>query len=230
MYINGFTVDINAQTRDGVINSVNSKSGQTGVVAAANGDGITYTATDGRNISIGLSANLTVGNVGLTGNTIVSSTASTPNLSSVVTFYSTVQLSSTNQFTIKSGSNGVTNLELLGFRQGTFGGVDNGQKINQVDVSTSSGASTAIATIDAALTTVNSSLAKVGAFNNRLDSVISNLSSMNQNITASRGRITDTDYSTETTNLAKQQIIQQASTAMLAQANQSSQNVLSLLK
>jgi flagellin len=230
MYINGFTVDINAQTRDGVINSVNSKSGQTGVVATANGEGITYTATDGRNISLGLSANLTVGNVGLTGNTIASSASVTPSLSTAVTFYSTVQLSSTNQFTVKSGSNGVTNLELLGFRQGTFGGVDNGQKINQVDVSTSAGASTAIATIDAALTTVNSSLAKVGAFNNRLDSVISNLSSMNQNITASRGRITDTDYSTETTNLAKQQIIQQASTAMLAQANQSSQNVLSLLK
>jgi len=230
MYINGFTVDINAQTRDGVINSVNSKSGQTGVVASANGDGITYTATDGRNISIGLSTALTVGNVGLTGNTIASSASVTPTYTAAVTFYSTVQLSSTNQFTVKSGSNGVTNLELLGFRQGTFGGVDNGQKINQVDVSTSSGASTAIATIDAALTTVNSSLAKVGAFNNRLDSIISNLSSMNQNITASRGRITDTDYSTETTNLAKQQIIQQASTAMLAQANQSSQNVLSLLK
>jgi len=230
IYINGFNVTVNSQTRDGVINSVNSVSKQTGVVAAANGDGITYTAADGRNISIGLSANLTVSNIGLGGQTIASSALVTPTGTSAVTFFSTVQLSSTNQFTIKAGSNGIPNLELLGFKQGTFGGVDNGQKINQVDVSTSAGASTAIATIDAALNTVNGSLAKVGAFNNRLDSIINNLSSMNQNITASRGRIIDTDYSTETTNLAKQQIIQQASTAMLAQANQSSQNVLSLLK
>jgi flagellin len=53
---------------------------------------------------------------------------------------------------------------------------------------------------------------------------------MNQNISASRSRILDTDYASETTNLAKQQIIQQAATAMLAQANQSSQSILSLLK
>jgi len=230
MYINGTNISLNSMTRDGVINSVNNVAGQTGVVASANGDGITYTAADGRNISIALGLNVTVSNVGLGGQTIAASASGTPTFTGAVTFYSTVQLSSSNQFTIKSGSNGVTNLELLGFRQGSFGGVDNGQKINQVDVSTSSGASTAIATIDAAINTVNGSLAKVGAFNNRLDSIISNLSSMNQNITASRGRIIDTDYSTETTNLAKQQIIQQASTAMLAQANQSSQNVLSLLK
>ena len=221
---------MNSTTRDGVINAVNLVSGQTGVVASANGDAITYTAADGRNISIGLGSTISASNVGLGGQTLTSSTSIVPSQTSAVTFYSTVQLSSDNQFTIKSGSNGVTNLELLGFREGNYGGIDNGQKINQVDVSTSSGASTAIATIDAAINTVNGSLAKVGAFNNRLDSIVSNLSSMNQNISASRGRIIDTDYSTETTNLAKQQIIQQASTAMLAQANQSSQNVLSLLK
>jgi flagellin len=63
-----------------------------------------------------------------------------------------------------------------------------------------------------------------------LDSIINNLTEGSKNMQASRSRILDTDYATETTNLAKQQIIQQAATAMLAQANQSSQSILSLLK
>jgi flagellin len=72
--------------------------------------------------------------------------------------------------------------------------------------------------------------AKAGAFQNRLDAVVSNLTESNQNMSASRSRILDTDYATETTNMARNQIIAQAATAMLAQANQSSQSVLSLLK
>ncbi len=71
---------------------------------------------------------------------------------------------------------------------------------------------------------------KAGAFQNRLDAVVSNLTESNQNMSAARSRILDTDYATETTNLAKSQIIQQAATAMLAQANQSAQTVLALLK
>jgi len=128
MYINGTNISLNSMTRDGVINSVNNVAGQTGVVASANGDGITYTAADGRNISIALGLNVTVSNVGLGGQTIAASASGAPTFTGAVTFYSTVQLSSSNQFTVKSGSNGVTNLELLGFRQGSFGGVDNGQK------------------------------------------------------------------------------------------------------
>jgi flagellin len=72
--------------------------------------------------------------------------------------------------------------------------------------------------------------AKAGAYQNRLDAVVSNLTESNQNMSASRSRILDTDYATETTSMAKSQIISQAATAMLAQANQSAQSVLSLLK
>ena len=71
---------------------------------------------------------------------------------------------------------------------------------------------------------------KAGAYQNRLEAVVSNLTESNQNMSAARSRILDTDYATETTNLAKSQIIQQAATAMLAQANQSAQTVLALLK
>ena len=77
---------------------------------------------------------------------------------------------------------------------------------------------------------VSMSQAQLGAFQNRLDAVVSNLTVANLNMNASRSRIQDTDYATETTALAKSQIIQQAATAMLAQANQQPQSVLSLLQ
>jgi flagellin len=80
------------------------------------------------------------------------------------------------------------------------------------------------------LKSVSLNQAKLGAFQNRLDAVVANLNEVNQNMSASRSRIQDTDYASETTSLAKSQIIQQAATAMLAQANQSAQGVLSLLK
>jgi flagellin len=70
----------------------------------------------------------------------------------------------------------------------------------------------------------------LGAYQNRFAAAISNLENASMNLQASRSRILDTDYAKETTNLAKSQIIQQAATAMLAQANQSSQSVLALLK
>ena len=90
--------------------------------------------------------------------------------------------------------------------------------------------SMAITAIDSAINTVSAAQAKSGAINNRLDSIINNLAEGSKNMQASRSRIMDTDDATETTNLAKQQIISQAATAMLAQANQSAQSILSLLK
>jgi flagellin len=84
--------------------------------------------------------------------------------------------------------------------------------------------------IDAAIQTVNSQRAALGSISNRLDSTVSNLTNISANLTAGRGRIEDADFAAETTNLAKSQILQQASTAMLAQANASKQGVLSLLQ
>ena len=224
VYLNGVSITINSISRAGVIDSINQYSGQTGVVASAFGDGIEYRAADGRNITIGSSA--TAANLGLSGITI--GTAETSALS--LTYYSQVQLSSANSFKVEAGTNGVLNLENLGFREGTFGGTDNGLKVNQIDISSISGASQAITAIDAAINTISAQQASSGAVNNRLDVIINNLSESSQNMQASRSRILDTDYATETTNLAKQQIISQAATAMLAQANQSSQSILSLLK
>ncbi len=99
-----------------------------------------------------------------------------------------------------------------------------------LDISTVAGANTAITSMDAALTAVNTARADLGALQSRFESVVSNLSINSENISAARGRIQDTDFAAETASLTRNQILQQAGTAMLAQANQVPQNVLSLLR
>jgi flagellin len=99
-----------------------------------------------------------------------------------------------------------------------------------VAVSTAASASAAIASIDAAISTVNTQRATIGATINQLTYAVDNVTNISSNISASRSTITDTDYAAASTNLSKTQIIQQAATAMLAQANQQPQSVLSLLK
>jgi flagellin len=99
-----------------------------------------------------------------------------------------------------------------------------------IDISDAGDASDALETIDDALKTVNESRATLGASQARLESVVNNLTTNVANLTDARSRIEDADFSTETAALAKAQILSQASTAMLAQANQSQQSVLSLLR
>lgn len=99
-----------------------------------------------------------------------------------------------------------------------------------LDVSSTTAAATTITNVDSALDSIASTRATLGAGQNRLESAISNLTTQSTNLSDARSRIMDADYSAETTALAKSQILAQASTAMLAQANQSQQNVLSLLR
>lgn len=99
-----------------------------------------------------------------------------------------------------------------------------------VSLSTADSSSKALTVLDQALTQVNNTRASLGGLMNRFNASVSNQNTTIANLAASRSRILDTDYAVETTNLAKAQIIQQAATAMLAQANQSQQSVLALLK
>lgn len=101
--------------------------------------------------------------------------------------------------------------------------------VDDIDISTQSGAQNAISVIDAAIAGIDANRASLGAVQNRFDSTISNLQNIAENASAARSRIQDTDYAAESANLAKNQIMQQAGTAMLAQANQLPQAVLSLL-
>ena len=99
-----------------------------------------------------------------------------------------------------------------------------------LDISTVEGADNAILAMDAALKSVNSARADLGAMQNRFESVVSNLSVNSENLSASRSRIMDADFASETANLSRSQVLQQAGTAMVAQANQLPQGVLSLLR
>lgn len=110
---------------------------------------------------------------------------------------------------------------------GGFGA--SGLGLANLTVATAPGASAAIASIDAAISTIGSKRADLGAIQNRFQSTIRNLSSISENVSAARSRIKDTDFAVETAELTRNQILQQASTTVLSQANQRPQAALSLL-
>jgi flagellin len=112
----------------------------------------------------------------------------------------------------------------------TLNDIDSALGLSGISLSTSSGATAALSTLDDAIASVDTDRATFGATMNRLTYAIDNLTNISQNAQASRSRIMDTDYAQATTELARSQIIQQAATAMLAQANQAPQSVLSLLR
>ncbi len=101
--------------------------------------------------------------------------------------------------------------------------------VSDIDVTSVSGSQQSVAVLDAALQYVDSHRAELGAFQNRFDHAISNLDNINENVNASQSRIKDTDFAKETTAMTKSQILQQASTSVLAQAKQSPNSALMLL-
>ena len=141
------------------------------------------------------------------------------------TFNGTALMSASTTITLQTGSKAS---ETVDFTIGSMTAASLG--VNATTVATAAGATAALTAIDTALTTVTTQRANLGAVQNRLDATISNLTNRSTNLTESRSRIEDADFSVETTNLAKSQILTQAATAMLSQANQSQQNVLSLLR
>ena len=141
------------------------------------------------------------------------------------------------KFSIQTGANTSDTVDIVSKAfDGTklFGGTltayDSTAATQALDVSSTANASTTIDNVDSALANVNSTRATLGAGQNRLESAVNNLNDNITNLSDARSRIQDTDYSAETTAMAKAQILSQASTAMIAQANQSQQNVLSLLR
>ena len=103
-------------------------------------------------------------------------------------------------------------------------------RLNDKDLTSQANANSAVTAVDAAIAAVNGERSTMGSVMSRLTHAVDNLTSVAQNATESRSRILDTDYAAATTKLSKAQIIQQAATAMLAQANQQPQTVLALLK
>ena len=138
-------------------------------------------------------------------------------------------------FQVGSSSNQLITIDLADFGKGgpitgeITGDVDQNVESRTVRINTRDGASAVLAKLDAAMDHINATRATMGAVMNRLDHVISNLSNVSMNLSASRSQIEDADYASASTDLAKNQIMQQAGTAVLAQANTSQQSVLKLL-
>jgi flagellin len=139
-----------------------------------------------------------------------------------------ITLSSSAQFAIAGSVNDAT---VAGFANNANAGTNTpAVGLASVNVQSFASAQSALAMVDAALTSVNGARANLGAIQNRFTSVVQNLSTATENLSASRSRIKDADFAKETAELTRAQILQQAGTAMLAQANQVPQSVLSLLR
>lgn len=189
--------------------AINAVSNQTGVTATASGTGYTLTAVDGRNIQVAVTA---AGDSGLT----------------AATTHASINLSSSSSGGITIGG---TQFAAIGAAIGnTAATTTAGAGVSSLDLTTASGATSALTIIDSALNTVNSSRASLGAYQNRFASTVSSLQVTAENLTASRSRIQDADFAAETASLTRAQILQQAGTAMLAQANQLPNTVLTLLR
>jgi flagellin len=203
---------INAQYAAG--NSTLQATGNAGGVVtttdARYGD-TTVTGTNAEGTSNGTAGALVVavGTAGANG----ASTASTT--------YGNISLSSASAFQIGGAAPS---------KAGLNGAAATLNTISNIDISTVAGSNSAISLIDAALSQVNTQRAGLGAIQNRFTSLISNLQSGSENITSARSRIQDTDFAAETASLTRGQILQQAGTAMLAQANSLPNGVLALLR
>ena len=202
--------------------AINGKAATTNITASfanpANKSELTLTAGDGRNISIkDLLINATLTNTAKVAGTTVGGAANTDSIVKT----GTVSLVS-SQGAITSANTDTTVFEASA--------ASSFKSVAGISLTTQDSSSAALTILDQALTQVNNTRAALGGLMNRFEATISNQGTAIMNLSASRSRILDTDYAVETTNLAKAQIIQQAATAMLAQANQSSQSVLALLK
>jgi len=215
--ISGFAVQAN--DADGsLVDAINAVSDKTGVVASLDQNSkLVLTAADGRNIEI--SASTTAAVAGLTDGVVAGGK---------------LTLQSNGQFDANFATD--TDAALGGIVTGGTAtgtivfGVNSDSSVNSIDISTRDGAVKALDIIDLALENVSSSRASLGALQNRLESTINNLSTTSENLSASRSRILDADFASETATLSRNQIIQQAGVSILAQANQQPQIALSLLR
>lgn len=257
IYINGVevgTVTLQANSsgeldtdraRSDALNLINQASGKTGVTATDNGVSLTLTAGDGRNLSVAIDdksgANASIGALfgldaeidGIGESTFGKGSAggaTTAEGSTYETTYGTITLHSAKEFTLEGGANGNTELDALGLQVGSYGGGQDGQFLNEIDISTYEGAQAAIKAVDNAIEQVASQRANLGAIQNRLESTVSNLQVTSENLNAANSRIQDADFAAETAEMSRTQVLQQAGMSILAQANASGQNVLSLLR
>jgi len=213
-------------------NAINAQSGKTGITAELtnNNGNIKLVNEAGDDIVI---ENFAIAGVTGTGDTVKLNSIGYSGAVSATQ----VQLQATNDSSRIQGS---VQLESSGAFQvvasaanmlgtGTLG-VSTLSTVADIDITTQEGAQNSISIIDAAIASIDKNRAALGATQNRFENTIANLQNISENVSAARGRIQDTDFAAETANLSKNQVLQQAGTAILAQANQLPQAVLSLLR
>ncbi len=220
--------------RQKLVDAINAISAQTGVRAVDTGqDGDAETNTGVGTLTGGNTGGGGIQLIADDGRNIVVSFSNTDSAgfqNGAATFVGEFTLTSDREINITRGTGDSSEISNTGLVVGDFGGGEDGLSMTNVDISTVEGANKAINAIDNALEKVNEVRADLGAVNNRLDFTINNLTSISENASASRSRIEDADFAAETAALSRAQVLQQAGTAMLAQANAAPQQVLSLLQ
>jgi len=212
------------------INAIATRTGVTASFDSTTGN-VSLAANDGRNISISINGNSTAAITSKQTGLVHDDGGSSAGTYKTTTLKSVVSLSSSSANGVTISGVDATALKASGFSAGTTSATSvAGAGVSTISLLSAASSQNALSVLDSAINTITDSRASMGAYQNRLTASITNLETTSTNLQASRSRILDTDYAKETTNLAKSQIIQQAATAMLAQANQSSQSVLALLK
>lgn len=208
------------------VSELNKVSSQTGVTAKLNtaGSGILLENASGANISVASGAGSPAATLSMdridTAGAYSAGTATALTATNTLVAMGYVTLDSSSGFSVTDGATGLF----------ATGASTNTNTVSKVDLTTAEKSNLTLRIADAALQTISSLRAGYGAVQSRLETTISNLQTSSENISASRSRIQDADFAAETANLTKAQILQQAGTAMLAQANSLPQNVLSLLQ
>ncbi|MBW4051713.1 MAG: flagellin [Proteobacteria bacterium] len=203
------------------VSAINAVSADTGVSATSNGGGITLSASDGRNIS----ATFTAG-AGATASVAADYGMGTISGATAVVTTSTVNVN----YVAPSGVSGS-----LSFTGGGLAGTgvaigSTGNAVSTLSVTSVASSNTALTAIDQALQQVATTGAQLGAYQNRFQAAITGLQTDATNLSSAKSQIVDTNYAQATSDLSKNQILQQASTAMVAQANTIPQNILTLLQ
>ncbi len=244
MVINGHEITgIDLTSLDSAVADLNAETASTGVTASIDDNGelqlsanstisIEMGSTDGMTTALALGlATDTTGFKAVASEGLVVSDTNSDGLNNKLVINPRIELNSAdgNAISVEVSGGGATATGLI--NQNTdLSATAVGSAISSIDITTVAGAQKAIDSIDNALETINSTRGDLGAINNRLDFTINNLSSISENVSAARSRIEDADFAKESANLSRAQVLQQAGTSMLAQANAAPQQVLSLLQ
>ncbi|PKH88722.1 flagellin [Colwellia sp. Bg11-28] len=227
--LNGSAISATASATDvaSLATAINDKSTTTGVTAEVDTDGnLVMSDSSGADIEItaftssaGLTDSISISSLKYDGTTTGITTALTEGGDITARIAGAINLTSDNTFKATAADTTIINADKTSVLE----------SIDDVDLTSVSGSQSALAIIDGALSKIDSNRADLGALQNRFSHTINNLANISENVSASRSRIQDTDFATETAQMTKNQILQQAGTSILAQANQLPQAALSLI-